>query len=279
MQLSAKGPELATATSDFISLSLWDLDRAGKPMDTSGIRMDANHVIALQFGEEAASLVELDIEGHLRRWSPKAAKVEDLGTLPVSAPEPPFQEYTDVFLSAAFFDAGRGAAVVGGLGGLQVLDLQARTVVYRRPGISRFAMSSDESTLAMARNSEKLEYRRNGRGLDGDAWNTIVKQWTGGTIVIADRKSGEERITIEVPGSEVWAMAFAPDGKTLAATSGWESGRMHLYDVASGKETRTFDGPPFRSPALAFTPDGSRIVSGMADRSILVWDVVNVAGR
>jgi WD40 repeat protein len=68
-------------------------------------------------------------------------------------------------------------------------------------------------------------------------------------------------------------MAFSPDGKTLAATSGWETGEIHLYDVASGREARTIVAPPLRSPALAFTPDGSRLVSGMADGSILVWDV------
>jgi WD40 repeat protein len=76
-----------------------------------------------------------------------------------------------------------------------------------------------------------------------------------------------------VPGSEVWALAFAPDGKTLAATTGWETGQIHLYDVASGNETRTIDAPSLRSPALAFTPEGGRLVSGMADGSIVIWDV------
>jgi WD40 repeat protein len=76
-----------------------------------------------------------------------------------------------------------------------------------------------------------------------------------------------------VEGSEVWALAFSPDGKTLAATTGWDSGQIHFFDVASGKETRTIESPPLRSPALAYTPDGSRLVSGMADGSILVWDV------
>jgi WD40 repeat protein len=68
-------------------------------------------------------------------------------------------------------------------------------------------------------------------------------------------------------------MAFSPDGKALAATTGWEEGRIHLYEVATGKETRTITTPPLRKSVIAFTPDGSRIVSGMADTSVLVWDL------
>ena len=63
------------------------------------------------------------------------------------------------------------------------------------------------------------------------------------------------------------------DGKTLAATSGWETGQIHLYEVATGREIRTINTPATRTPALAFSPDGSKLVCGMADTSILVWDL------
>jgi len=94
-----------------------------------------------------------------------------------------------------------------------------------------------------------------------------------GAIRFIEAGMGKDLHRVEVPGSEVWAMAFSPDGQTLAATSGWETGEIHLYEVPSGRQTRTIASPPLRSPALAFTPDGSRLVSGMADGSILVWDL------
>jgi WD40 repeat protein len=50
-----------------------------------------------------------------------------------------------------------------------------------------------------------------------------------------------------------------------------------LYDLATRKETRTITTPTLhsqlRASALAFTPDGSRIVAGMMDTSVLVWDL------
>ena len=62
-------------------------------------------------------------------------------------------------------------------------------------------------------------------------------------------------------------------GKTLAATTGREAGRILFFDVATGKANRAIDSPPLDPGTLAFTPDGGRLVSGMADGSILVWDV------
>ncbi len=88
-----------------------------------------------------------------------------------------------------------------------------------------------------------------------------------------DANTGRELHQIEVPNSEVWSLAFGPDGKTLAATSGWETGQIHIYEVATGKEFHTIETPAIRTPALTFTPDGSKLVCGMADTSVLVWDV------
>lgn len=92
-------------------------------------------------------------------------------------------------------------------------------------------------------------------------------------IRLLDAATGKLFHQMGVEGSEVWAMAFTPDGKTLAATSGWEEGQIHLFDVATGKEVRTIHCPPLRSPALVFLPDGKRLVSGMADGALLVWNV------
>lgn len=68
-------------------------------------------------------------------------------------------------------------------------------------------------------------------------------------------------------------MAFSPDSKILAATTGWETGQVRFFEVATGKEVYTLTTPPLRTPAIASTPDGSKVITGMLDTSVRIWDI------
>jgi WD40 repeat protein len=96
---------------------------------------------------------------------------------------------------------------------------------------------------------------------------------TDGIISLLDGETGQERLKIDVPGSDIRTLALAPDGKTVAATTAGTLDRIYLFDVATGKEMRTIESPPLRSSALTFTPDGTRLLSGMTDGSVLVWEL------
>lgn len=67
----------------------------------------------------------------------------------------------------------------------------------------------------------------------------------------------------------VRALAYAPDGKTLASV-GWR--HIHLWDPATGKLRRRFLGDSVRVECLAFSPDGKWLASGGADSIIRLWD-------
>ena len=138
---------------------------------------------------------------------------------------------------------------------------------------SLLVLSPDERILATAVSGEDQKIKRLGR-MGGEALRTgITTRSTTGFIKLLDSETAKEIRQITVPDSQVWALAFSPDGKTLAATSGEATGQIHFYRVETGKEIRTIQTPSLRSSALAFTPDGKQLVTGMADASVLIWDV------
>jgi RNA polymerase sigma factor (sigma-70 family) len=70
----------------------------------------------------------------------------------------------------------------------------------------------------------------------------------------------------------VGALAFAPDGRTLA-WAGQHDPTVRLVEVASGKERHRLAGHRGRVWSLAFSSDGRRLLSGSQDATALVWDL------
>ena len=66
------------------------------------------------------------------------------------------------------------------------------------------------------------------------------------------------------------ALAFAPDGQTLAVAAG---SLILLWDVASGEKQATLRGHASEVTALSWTPDGRTLISGGKDRTVRSWDV------
>jgi WD40 repeat protein len=69
----------------------------------------------------------------------------------------------------------------------------------------------------------------------------------------------------------VQAVAFAPDGRTLASAGNDKF--IYLWEQATGKELARLSGHTKAVLCLAFSPDGRLLVSGSADRTVKVWDV------
>jgi RNA polymerase sigma factor (sigma-70 family) len=92
----------------------------------------------------------------------------------------------------------------------------------------------------------------------------------GRAITLWDADTGQEVRHIPYRGGS-FAVAFSPDGKTLAST---DATLCRLWDVATGKELRQLKGHTKRVCGLAFAPDGKALATVGDDETVVrIWDV------
>lgn len=100
---------------------------------------------------------------------------------------------------------------------------------------------------------------------------TIAVVERASTIRLWDLDSGTEHRRFQ-QSTEVLSLAFSPDGKTLAASSG-RNGEVILWDVASGQQLQSLAKSMIFS--LAFSTDGKLLATGDPNGDVIVWDWVN----
>src|SRR5262249_20496448 len=96
-------------------------------------------------------------------------------------------------------------------------------------------------------------------------------------IELLDAETGKTKRTLEGPwtlSTGPFCLAFAPDGKTLAAGGSARDNIVRLWDLQTGKLTGTLKGHEDAVVGLRFSPDGKNLTStsGQDDTTVRSWE-------
>jgi RNA polymerase sigma factor (sigma-70 family) len=102
-----------------------------------------------------------------------------------------------------------------------------------------------------------------------------------GPFTVWDLARGGRKIPMAIPDGYGQALAFSPD-KRFLATGGMRMDAdapaaertIRLWELATGREAFRLPLPPGNAvTCLAFLPHGRSVVAGMADTTVMIWDL------
>jgi WD40 repeat protein/serine/threonine protein kinase len=229
---SNDGKILAMGTQSDYTIRLWNTE-SHQWLDNP-LRGHKFHISYVSFSRDGRLLGSTGFDKTLRLW--------DVATHRQVAE---FTHNFDQVVSCDFSPDGKLVASSTYLTGTETLvwDIATGQKVKQLPAtLARF---SPDGTLLAACDNDKLLL-----------WNTAT--W-------------EEPKTLTGFSSEITSLAFAPDGKTLAA--GEWNGTIRLWDMVEQREIAHRVGHTLQVPRVAFSPDGRRLATGGVDSTIKLWDL------
>jgi RNA polymerase sigma factor (sigma-70 family) len=268
---------------------------AGTGKNAQPIRIERDGVASVAFSKDGTVLAAA-LGGTLRFWDPATGKDRFA---------PCGHEHWIGAVAVA--QDGRRAVTAGGDGLLILWDLatgrEERRLIGHRgevraaafvPGGILLASAGTDQTVRLWQldtGEEVHAFDADPKGLlysvaaSGDGRLLAAGDYYEGYVHIWDRTDGKQLHklrTRDQRGSGVLCLAFAPDGKTLAAgetalnssrAGGPTKARIILWDAVTGHKQGEIPAHDHTVNSLTFSPDGTMIAStGWSDKVIAVWD-------
>ena len=91
-------------------------------------------------------------------------------------------------------------------------------------------------------------------------------------VLVWDATTGDEVASLPGGVKGHRCLAFAPDGRTVAA--GGEDHSLYVWELATGTVRARFTGHEGPVTSLAFSPDSRTLYTGSSDTTVLAWDLL-----
>jgi WD40 repeat protein len=102
---------------------------------------------------------------------------------------------------------------------------------------------------------------------------TLAFSQDDGTVRFLDVESAAEVLQDKLTRRAAQALAFSPDGSTLAVAGGRDESAFFLWEWDSGKKPRRIKIQERGVRTFAFSPDGMKLVTGSEDKEVVrLWE-------
>ena len=236
LAFTADGTTLVSASRD-TTIRLWDVDTRNPHLTMEG---HTEAIKALGFLKDGKTLASGSSDCTLRLWN---TETQDQQLIPI--------KHRWSALDFAFSQNGKTVALGSPGSNVRLWNTDTGDVIAtfrtaHKGYINQVKFSPDDKILASG-----------SRGGTVELWNVLNHQRTA---------------ILKGHTNEIWALAFSPDGKTVA-TAALSETIIVLWDVINiGRKTALLAEHITATGAVTFSPDGKMLVSGHRDGSIYSWD-------
>jgi WD40 repeat protein len=173
-----------------------------------------------------------------------------------------------VAISGAFGQPGGQPSMdINGDGAVDIVDLVTVAIAFGEDVVKAPAGFGDLlRTMNRFGSRSSIAFSHDGALLAFGALGTSNYE-----VRLLDVKAGQYLLPVEGFVGRTFAVAFSPDGGTLARAG--EEWPVDLWDIASGQHIGRLEGHRDHGYSVAFSPDGTMVASGSRDARTRLWDV------